>query len=114
MEQTKKQIISVTDKALEKITDLLAKRGKGSVGIRVGVKQGGCSGLAYYIEYADESSAHDEVVERNGVKILIQSKAVMYLLGATMDYVATDLKSGFLFSNPNEKDKCGCGESFRV
>ena len=114
MSETKKQIIEVTDVATDKIKDLLEKRGKESAGIRVGVKQGGCSGLAYYIEYADEIDKYDEVIESKGVKVLIQPKAVMYLLGTTMDYVSTNIKSGFVFQNPNEKDKCGCGESFRV
>jgi len=109
-----KQIINVTDVAADKIKEMLDKRGKASVGIRVGVKQGGCSGLSYYMEYADQIDAHDEIVEKFGVKILIQAKAVMYLLGTTMDYASTEIKSGFVFNNPNEKDKCGCGESFRV
>lgn len=109
-----KQILEVTDLASTKVQELLSNRGKSSVGVRVGVKQGGCSGLSYYIEYADEVDKYDEVVEDKGVKILIQPKAVMYLLGTTMDYMDTKIKSGFVFKNPNEKGKCGCGESFHV
>jgi iron-sulfur cluster assembly protein len=111
---TSNQILEVTDLASTKVQELLSSRGKPSVGIRVGVKQGGCSGLSYYIEYADEVDKYDEVVEGRGVKILIQPKAVMYLLGTTMDYMDTKIKSGFVFKNPNEKGKCGCGESFHV
>ena len=111
---TSKQILEVTDLASTKVQELLSNRGKPSVGVRVGVKQGGCSGLSYYIEYADEVDKYDEIVEDKGVKILIQPKAVMYLLGTTMDYMDTKIKSGFIFKNPNEKGKCGCGESFHV
>ena len=111
---TVKQILEVTDIASQKVQELLSSRGKPSVGIRVGVKQGGCSGLSYYIEYADQVDKYDEIVEDKGVKILIQPKAVMYLLGTTMDYMDTKIKTGFIFKNPNEKGKCGCGESFHV
>lgn len=114
MEQTQRQLIEITDFAVLKIKELLAQRDKPSIGIRVGVKQGGCSGLAYYIEYADEQDTYDEVIESGGVKVLIQPKAVMYLLGTKMDYMDTEIKSGFVFQNPNEKGKCGCGESFNV
>lgn len=114
MEQTQKKLIDITDLAVLKMKELLAQRDKPSVGIRVGVKQGGCSGLAYYIEYADEQDAYDEIIESGGVKVLIQPKAVMYLLGTKMDYMDTEIKSGFVFQNPNEKGKCGCGESFNV
>ena len=109
-----KQILEITDLASTKVQELLSSRGKPSEGVRVGVKQGGCSGLSYYIEYADAVDKYDEVVEDKGVKILIQPKAVMYLLGTTMDYMDTKIKSGFVFKNPNEKGKCGCGESFHV
>jgi iron-sulfur cluster assembly protein len=109
-----RSLISITDGALSKVRDLIGKRSKPTVGIKVGVKSGGCSGLSYYVEYADELQSGDEVVEREEVKIIIPSRAVMYLVGTTMDYVSTEVKSGFVFTNPNEKDKCGCGESFRV
>lgn len=111
---TKKTILQITDLASKKIQELLSSRGKPSAGIRVGVKQGGCSGLSYYLEYADDVDKYDEVVEDKGVKIIIEPKAVMYLLGTTMDYTDTKIKSGFVFTNPNEKGKCGCGESFHV
>lgn len=107
-------ILTVTDNALGRIHELLEKRGKPSAGIKIGVRTRGCSGLSYTIEYADEVSKFDEVVEKDGVKILIDPKAVMFLLGTQMDYVEEQLKSGFTFTNPNEKGRCGCGESFHV
>lgn len=106
--------INITDTAAGRIKILLEDRGKPSVGIRVDIKQGGCSGLAYHIEYADAQDKYDEIIEDKGVKILISPKAIMYLLGTTMDYVDEKIKSGFVFINPNEKARCGCGESFNV
>ena len=106
--------IKITDTAADRVKYLLEQRGKQSVGIRVGVKKGGCSGLAYTIEYADEIQKFDDVIDDKGVKVLIDPKAVMYLIGTTMDFVEEKMKSGFVFKNPNEKGKCGCGESFAV
>lgn len=106
--------ITISDAAAERVKTLLDSRGKPSVGIRVGVKKGGCSGLAYTIEYADDLQKFDEVVEEKGVKVIIDPKAIMYLIGTEMDFVDEKLKSGFVFANPNEKGKCGCGESFHV
>jgi iron-sulfur cluster assembly protein len=107
-------IISISDAAVARINELLAKRGKPSAGIKVGVKTRGCSGLSYSIEYADEVSKFDEVVEKDGVRVLIDPKAVMFIIGTEMDFVTEQLKSGFVFRNPNEKGRCGCGESFHV
>lgn len=107
-------IMSISDAALARINALLAKRGKASAGIKVGVRSRGCSGLSYTIEYADEIGKFDEVVERDGVRVLIDPKAVMFLIGTVMDYVEEEMKSGFKFVNPNEKGRCGCGESFHV
>lgn len=109
-----KAVLSLTDVAVEHIKKLLNSRSKTSFGIRVGVKSGGCSGNSYYIEYADNKNQFDEVIEYQGVKILIDPKALMYLLGSEMDYSETDFKSGFIFTNPNEKGQCGCGKSFNV
>lgn len=106
--------IQLTDAAAERVKALLAKRGKPAVGVRVGIRTKGCSGLSYTIEYADEKGKFDEVVEQKGVTVLIDPKAVMFLLGTQMDYVEEKLKSGFTFTNPNEKARCGCGESFHV
>jgi iron-sulfur cluster assembly protein len=110
----RKQALSVTDAAAERIQALLDKRGKPSVGVRVGVRSRGCSGLSYTIEYADEKGKFDEVVEDKGVTILVDPKAVMFILGTEMDFVEEKLQSGFTFRNPNEKGRCGCGESFHV
>ena len=106
--------ITITDKAADRIQSMLASRGKPSAGIRVGIRTRGCSGLSYTIEYADDVSKYDEVVEDKGVKVLIDPKAIMFLLGTEMDFVEEKFKSGFTFVNHNEKGRCGCGESFHV
>lgn len=108
------QYMTVTEAAAERVKALLAKRGKPSAGVRIGVRSAGCSGLSYTLEYADEPGEHDEVVEDHGVTLLIDPKASMFLLGTEMDYVEDKLQSGFVFNNPNEKGRCGCGESFHV
>jgi iron-sulfur cluster assembly protein len=110
----RKQALSVTDAAAQRIQALLAQRDKPSAGVRIGVRSRGCSGLSYTLEYADEKAKFDEVVEDKGVTILIDPKAVMFILGTEMDYVEEKLQSGFTFQNPNEKGRCGCGESFHV
>jgi iron-sulfur cluster assembly protein len=110
----RRQALSVTDAAAQRIHELLARRGKPSVGVRVGVRARGCSGLSYTLEFADEKGKFDEVVEDKGVTVLIDPKAVMFILGTEMDYVEERLQSGFAFRNPNEKGRCGCGESFHV
>jgi iron-sulfur cluster assembly protein len=116
-----KQAIEITDIAKSNAAKMIAARGKPSVGIRVGVRTRGCSGLSYTIEYADDIKPFEEVVNvedensgSGGFKILIDPKAVMFLLGTTMDYKEDKFKSGFEFINPNEKGRCGCGESFTV
>jgi iron-sulfur cluster assembly protein len=108
------QALKVTDAAAERVKALLAQRGRPAVGIRVGVRSRGCSGLSYTIEYADEKGKYDEVVEDKGVTVLIDPKATMFLIGTEMDFVEDKLQSGFTFTNPNEKGRCGCGESFHV
>ncbi|HWK43833.1 MAG TPA: iron-sulfur cluster assembly accessory protein [Stellaceae bacterium] len=108
------QALSVTEAAAARVKALLAQRDKPSAGIRVGIKTRGCSGLSYTLEYADERGKFDEVVEDKGVTILIEPKATMFLIGTEMDYVEDKLQTGFTFTNPNEKGRCGCGESFHV
>ena len=110
----RKQALSVTDAAAQRIQALLDKRGKQSVGVRIGVRSRGCSGLSYTLEYADEKGKYDEVVEDKGVTVLVDPKAVMFIIGTEMDYVEEKLQTGFVFRNPNEKGRCGCGESFHV
>ncbi len=106
--------ISISDAAAEHIKALIAERNKPTEGIKVGVRSRGCSGLSYTIEYADEIGQYDEVVEDKGVKVLIDPKAIMFLIGSEMDFEEDKFKSGFTFKNPNEKGRCGCGESFHV
>lgn len=108
------QAIKVTDAAAQRVRDLLAMRDKPALGVRVGIQAKGCSGLSYTVDYAEEKGTFDEVVEDKGVTILIDAKATLYLIGSEMDYVEDKLQSGFVFTNPNEKGRCGCGESFHV
>ena len=105
--------ITLTESAAKHVANYLAQRGKG-VGVRLGVKTTGCSGLAYKLEYADVVSPEDQVFESYGVKILIDPKSLTYLDGTELDFVREGLQQGFKFNNPNERDRCGCGESFRV
>ncbi len=107
-------LITVSDAAKSRIAELMSKRDKPTLGIKVGIRTRGCSGLSYTIEYADEVQKFDEVVDVDGVKVIIDPKATMFLLGTEMDFVQDKMKSGFVFKNPNEKGKCGCGESFHV
>jgi len=109
-----RQAMTLTEAAADRIRALLAQRGKPAVGIRVGVRSRGCSGLTYTLEYADEKAKLDEVVQDKGVIVLIDPKASMFIIGTEMDYVEDKLQSGFTFRNPNEKGCCGCGESFHV
>lgn len=106
--------LQITDAAAERIKYLLEKRGKPSAGIRLGTKTAGCSGLKYDVDYVDEPNPMDELVEEKGVKLYIDSMSLMYLLGSTMDYAEDTFSTGFTFTNPNEKGRCGCGESFTV
>lgn len=106
-------MIDVTEKAAQKIQNMLDRRGKG-LGIRLGIKTTGCSGLAYVLEYVDVAGEEDKLFESNGVKIYVDPKSFVYLQGLTVDYVRNGLNEGFEFVNPNERDRCGCGESFRV
>jgi iron-sulfur cluster assembly protein len=112
--RAKPQAMNVTPAAADRVRALMEKRGKPTAGIRIGVRSKGCSGLSYTLEYADEKTPFDEVVEAHGVRLFIDPKAMMFILGTEMDYVEEQLQSGFVFRNPNEKGRCGCGESFHV
>ena len=105
--------ITVTDSAAQRIRNFLDKRGKG-VGLRLGVKTTGCSGLAYVLEFADDTNPDDQVFDSNGVKIIVDPKSLVYIDGTELDYGKEGLNEGFKFENPNVKDECGCGESFTV
>ena len=107
-------LMTVTDAAAKRVKDLIVARGKPSAGIRIGVRSKGCSGLSYTLEYADDKEPQDEVVEDKGVRIFVDPKATLFIIGTQMDYVEDKLQSGFVFKNPNEKGRCGCGESFHV
>ncbi len=107
--------ISLTDAAANRVRALVEKSGDEQVlGLRVGVNSKGCSGLSYFVEYAKEQKKFEDVVEEKGVKLFIDPTAVMFILGSTMDYQESKYHSGFVFENPNETSRCGCGESFSV
>ncbi len=106
-------MISATEAAASRVQAFLSKRGKG-IGLRLGVKTTGCSGLAYKLEFVDSSNSDDEIFESNGIKIFVDQKSLKYLDGTILDYTKEGLQEGFKFTNPNVKDECGCGESFTV
>ena len=106
-------MITLTDRAAKKVQQTLSRRGHGE-GVRIGVKTTGCSGLAYVLEYVDTPSAEDVCFECNGCKLFVDPKSCPYVQGTEIDYVRNGLNEGFEFNNPNERDRCGCGESFRV
>ena len=108
------QVMTVTPAAAERVKALIDGRGKPTAGIRIGVRSKGCSGMSYTLEFADKQEPMDEVVDTQGIKLLIDPKASLFLIGTEMDYEEEKLKSGFVFKNPNEKGRCGCGESFHV
>ncbi len=105
--------ITLTEKAANHVNRSLQKRGKGC-GLRLGVRTTGCSGLAYQLEYVDEAAPEDQVFESYGIKIFVDPKSLTYIDGTELDFVREGLNEGFKFQNPNVKDECGCGESFRV
>ena len=109
-----KQIITLSDKAAERIKQIMFAAKDGSIGVRVGVKSGGCAGMSYIMEYAKTQQPNDELIEDKGVKVFIDPSAVMYLLGTEMDYKVEEFSSSFVFNNPNETERCGCGESFKI
>ena len=109
-----KQIITLSDNAAQRIKEIMGNAKDSSIGVRIGVKSGGCAGMSYVMEYAKSSNSNDEIIEDKGVKVLIDPSAVMYLLGTEMDYKKEELSSTFVFKNPNETERCGCGESFKV
>ena len=109
-----KQVITLSDSAANRVKEIMASAKEPIIGVRVGVASGGCAGMSYVMEYAKTSQPNDEIVEDKGVKVLIDPKAIMYLLGTEMDYKKEEFSSTFVFKNPNETERCGCGESFKV
>jgi len=107
-------VVTLTDAAADRVKTLVAKSETPVQGLRIGVKTRGCSGMSYSVEYADEPKRFEEVVEQKGVKLFIDPTAVMFILGSEVDYAEDRFSSGFTFTNPNEKGRCGCGESFHV
>ena len=109
-----KQIITLSNNAANRIKEIISKSPDVTKGVRVGVKSGGCAGMSYVMEYVKELKQGDELIEDKGVKVFIDPSAVMYLLGTEMDYKTEEFSSTFVFKNPNETERCGCGESFKV
>jgi len=109
-----KQIITLSNSAAKRIKEIMLNDKNNSIGVRVGVKSGGCAGMSYVMEYAKEKNPSDEIIEDKGVKIFIDPAAIMYLLGTEMDYKKEEFSSNFIFKNPNETERCGCGESFKT
>ena len=107
-------IIKLSDNAAKRIKEIMSSAQKDSIGVRIGVKAGGCAGMSYIMEYAKNSNPNDEVIEDKGVKVFIDPSAVMYLLGTEMDYKIEQFSSSCVFKNPNETERCGCGESFKI
>jgi len=109
-----KQVITLSNNAASRIKEILSNDETKSIGVRVGVKSGGCAGMSYIMEYAKEINSNDEIIEDKGVKVFIDPGAIMYLLGTEMDYKKEQFSSTFVFKNPNETERCGCGESFKT
>ena len=107
-------IIKLSDNAAIRIKEIMSKAEQDSLGVRVSVKTGGCAGMSYVMEYTKELNPNDEIIEDKGVKVFVDSAAIMYLLGTEMDYKRDELSSSFVFNNPNETERCGCGESFKI
>ena len=108
-----KQVITLSDRAANRIKEILSKD-QNSSGVRIGVKSGGGAGMSYVMEYAKDKNSNDELIEDKGVKVFVDPGAVMYLLGTEMDYKDEEFSSSFVFKNPNETERCGCGESFKI
>ena len=107
-------IIKLSDNAALRIKEIMSNAEKDSLGVRVSVKTGGCAGMSYVMEYTKEINTNDEVIDDKGVKVFVDSAAIMYLLGTEMDYKKEELSSSFVFNNPKETERCGCGESFKI
>ncbi|WOI54621.1 iron-sulfur cluster assembly accessory protein [Parvularcula sp. LCG005] len=114
MARARPKVVTLTDRAADRMSEIMAQAEAGFIGVKIGVKNGGCAGMEYTMDYAQEAAPLDEVVEDNGIKILIDPKAILFLLGTEIDYVTEKLVSKFVFNNPNQTDACGCGESVTI
>ena len=114
MASSRFKVMSLTDAAAARVLEIMASSDQPLAGLRVGVKNGGCAGMSYTMEMAGDVGLHDEVVEDKGVKVLIDPKAILFLLGTQMDYQTSKLSNGFVFNNPNQTSACGCGESVAI
>jgi iron-sulfur cluster assembly protein len=108
------KVLTLTDKAADRVKEIIAKAERPIAGVRVGVKNGGCAGMSYTMEYAEAGKPGEDVVEDKGVKVFVDPKAVLFLLGTQMDFETTKLASQFVFNNPNQTSACGCGESVAI
>ena len=108
------KVIKLTDTAANRIKEIMSNADSKTIGVRVGVKSGGCAGMSYIMEYAKDKKKNDEVIDEKGVKVFIDPAAIIYLLGTEMDYKKNKFSSEFVFKNPNETERCGCGESFKT
>ena len=114
IELMSEQVIKLTDTAAARIKEIMSDADNKTIGVRIGVKSGGCAGMSYSMEYAKDKKTNDEVIEDKGVKVFIDPAAIIYLLGTEMDYKKEKFSSQFVFKNPNETERCGCGESFKI
>ena len=108
------KVISLTDAAASRVQEIMANSEKPLAGLRIGVKNGGCAGMSYTMDWAETQGPHDDVVEEKGVRLLIDPRAVLFLFGTQMDFQQSKLSSGFVFNNPNQTAACGCGESVAI
>ena len=108
------QVIKLSDKAANRIKEIISVSDDNTLGVRIGVKSGGCAGMEYVLEYAKHINPNDEMIEDKGVKVFIDPSAIIYLIGTEMDFKKEEFSSSFVFKNPNETERCGCGESFKI
>ena len=108
------QVIKLSDNAANRIKEIISSAKNDTLGVRIGVKSGGCAGMEYVLEYAKYINPKDEMIEDKGVKVFIDPSAIIYLIGTEMDYKKNEFSSSFVFNNPNETERCGCGESFKI
>ena len=114
MARPRPKVVTLTDAAAKRMNEIMASADENFLGVKIGVKNGGCAGMEYTMDYATEIAPLDEVVEENGIKVLIDPKAILFLIGSEIDFVTEKLSQRFVFKNPNQTDACGCGESVTI